>query len=617
MTDRSKGKRSNSKKTSSNGTEEVLEPPGRTRLRKLTIRNFRCIGSRAVEVELDQVVVLVGPNNVGKSSILRAYELVMQHGSRNANLTLEDFPLGKVDPGHCPEIELETIVGEGRPGPRWTYDDPDTGEVIVREKWSWLEPGPATRSGWDVEKREWVKECPWGAPNVAKARRPQAHRVEAFQSPDNQTREIVKILKQVLDARVKNAKRESVDGSANRYQTLKDQLKELQKEIVSQAKDEIQQAELKLTEIIGEVFPQHVVRFDARPEEDVDRCLVLFGHDLTLRMGLKQGHHSPIEYQGSGAQRTLLWAALRLIAEQSNVNTEAESSHVLLLDEPELCLHPDAIREARRVLYELPRTGNWQVMITTHSPVFIDLAYDNTSILRVERDEHGDIQGTTIFRPKRAKLDIQDRAQLKMLNACDPHIAEFFFGGRTIIVEGDTEYTAFRCIIDEDPKSFPHVHIVRARGKATITTLCKILNHFGARYAVLHDSDRPNVETRKTKQTRSNPAWSVNEVIRNICADARRSGHVRLVASIPNFEEAFFGEEAEDEKPFAAFQKLKPEGPARTAIKKLLLALLDSNQILPSGAIEWSSMEQLQEAVGCKMLGSQYAPTVQIEMQFK
>jgi putative ATP-dependent endonuclease of OLD family len=56
---------------------EIQKP----RLHKLIIKNFRCIGDKPVEIELDDIVVLVGPNNAGKSSILRAYEVVMSQGS--------------------------------------------------------------------------------------------------------------------------------------------------------------------------------------------------------------------------------------------------------------------------------------------------------------------------------------------------------------------------------------------------------------------------------------------------------------------------------------------------------------------------------------------------------
>lgn len=52
----------------------------RARLHKLVIANFRAIGKTPVTIELDDIVVLVGPNNAGKSSVLRAYEVVMQAG---------------------------------------------------------------------------------------------------------------------------------------------------------------------------------------------------------------------------------------------------------------------------------------------------------------------------------------------------------------------------------------------------------------------------------------------------------------------------------------------------------------------------------------------------------
>jgi putative ATP-dependent endonuclease of OLD family len=38
------------------------------RLTKLIIKNYRCIGSVPVEIDLNDIVVLVGSNNVGKSS---------------------------------------------------------------------------------------------------------------------------------------------------------------------------------------------------------------------------------------------------------------------------------------------------------------------------------------------------------------------------------------------------------------------------------------------------------------------------------------------------------------------------------------------------------------------
>src|SRR5690606_27798036 len=91
----------------------------RPRLKKLIVKNFRCIGERPVEIELDDIVVLVGPNNAGKSSILKAYEVVMSDGSKKCELTEEDFPNNTVNPEQPPQIELHTIVFDERVGQKW------------------------------------------------------------------------------------------------------------------------------------------------------------------------------------------------------------------------------------------------------------------------------------------------------------------------------------------------------------------------------------------------------------------------------------------------------------------------------------------------------------------
>jgi putative ATP-dependent endonuclease of OLD family len=386
----------------------------RPRLHKLCISNFRCIGSQPVEVELDDIVVLVGPNNVGKSSILKAYEVVMSHGSKQGELSIDDFPNGKIETKQLPTIELETVVFEKTlPGERWVRTDPSTGDMYVKEKWTWDQPGSPKKVGWDVGSGCWHEtEGPWGAPNVAQARRPEPHRVGAFDNPEEQAKETAKLLKEALVARVKNlAKQKKPDEQTTVGQTayngLIDTVRKLQKEIAEDAKKTLATIEEELSKTINSVFPGYSITFDARAEDDIEKCINLFKSDPIIRMGPTGNHQATI--------------GLRILSEQKQTKSDSESDrpHVLLMDEPEICLHPDAIREACRVLYDLPKSGNWQVMITTHSPVFIDFTRDNTSIVRVERTDSGNIQGTTVFRPKRIKLDDDDKIRPKMLNMCD------------------------------------------------------------------------------------------------------------------------------------------------------------------------------------------------------
>ncbi|WP_218576329.1 TOPRIM nucleotidyl transferase/hydrolase domain-containing protein [Pseudomonas sp. SLFW] len=146
----------------------------------------------------------------------------------------------------------------------------------------------------------------------------------------------------------------------------------------------------------------------------------------------------------------------------------------------------------------------------------------------------------------------------------DPFVAEFFFGGKTIVVEGDTEHSAFKEVVESNRSLFGEIHIVRARGKYTIIALCKILNQFGSPYAVLHDSDRKTIITKKGA-VRANSAWPANEQILEIVAAAPNHS-ATLVASVPNFEEAMFGEPADGEKPYGAWEKVRKDADVRKKV---------------------------------------------------
>lgn len=566
---------------------EVPKP----RLTKLVIKNFRCIGSTPVNIDLNDIVVLVGANNVGKSSILKAYEVAMSQGSAKANLKIDDFPNNKIDPNNLPEIELHTIVFDNSPGDQWITNLPN-GERLVKERWTWKGEGAPTRQGWNAQDNNWSEQVPWGAPNVANSRRPEPHRVDAFDSPEVQADEIKKLLMNALNERVKNLKTANQEEEENEYHKLLGKVKELQKKIVQEAQGQIDEVNNELSTLIDKVFPNYKIDFDAKPEDNLDKTINLFKSDPQLLMGPEGGYFGSVEKQGSGARRTLLWTALKFISENNQKGKDLASvrPHLLLIDEPEICLHPNAIRDACNVLYDLPTSGNWQVMVTTHSPVFIDFSRDNTTIVRVERKDNGTIQGTTVFRPDKAQLSDDDKQNLKLLNHCDPYVAEFFFGGNVIIVEGDTEYTAFNHIKSKKSELYKNIHIIRARGKATIVSLVKILNNFGSSYSVLHDSDKP-----LTANGKGNPAWGNNQNIIAAVNSKPVGANTRLLASLPNFEQAYFGEEIKIEKPYNALKTISTNNDKFDEIEKLLNALIDHTSEVPDNCTEWTSIEDLEE----------------------
>jgi putative ATP-dependent endonuclease of OLD family len=584
-----------SKKTMETDISLVSQDPNvkKPRLNKLIIKNFRCIGSKPVEIDLNEIVVLVGPNNAGKSSILKAYSVAMSEGSDGANLTIDDFPEKKIDPNNLPQIELHTVLYENTPGERW-ITTLSSGEMLIKEKWTWTGEGKPKRQGWDVEAGQWSDQRPWGAPNIANTGRPEPHLISAFDSPEAQADAIKTLLLKALDDKLKSLKAEKSE-EMTKYQSLLSQVQELQSHIVNETQEQIDNTNKELSSLISKVFPDYVVDFTAKAVDNLDKAITFSKAESQLLMGPKDGFLSTVERQGSGARRTLLWAALKFISENNRKMKDDQISrpHLLLMDEPEICLHPNAIREACNTLYELPSTGNWQVMVTTHSPIFVDVSRDNTTIVKVERNNDGEIIGTTVFRPDKTKLDGDDKKNLKLLNLCDPYVSEFFFGGKVIIVEGDTEYTAFNYIKAQKPTEYKDIHIIRARGKATIVSLCKILNHFGSDYAVLHDSDTPKTK----KGDKASPAWGNNP---NILAavkakpDGRR---IKLLASLPSFEQAYFGEEVSEDKPYNALATISNDEEKFKIVESLFQALINHDLPVPTNCIEWTSIEELKEKV--------------------
>lgn len=578
--------------------KEIKTTSDKPRLKKLIVKNYRCIGKNPVEIDLDDLIILVGPNNAGKSSILKAYELVMSEGSNKSKLSLEDFPNGQDDKDNLPEIEIYTVIYDNTVGECWINHYGE--EKIVREKWIWHTPGDnPKRQGFNAEKGEWSESAvPWGYANVANSHRPEAHRIDAFDSPAQQTESIFKLLNKILTKKLQNMKDNS---GSNKFRSMMQRIQKFRDVVINDAQQEITEINNELSSMLSKVFPNYKVDFDPSAYKPED-YLNLFTKDSRLLVGQNDGYSSPADMQGSGVRRVLLWGAIQLIVEQSRFakNADKPSSYVrpnvLLLDEPEICLHPNIIRNASKALYQLAKEENWQVMVATHSPVFIDFSRDNTTVVRVERNEKQEVYGTTIFRSNKANLGKDDRENLKLLNACDPYVAEFFFSSNIIIVEGDTEYTAFKYVIEKysNEEKYRDLHIIRARGKSTIVSLVKILNHFDVPYSVLHDSDNP-----KTDNGRKNPAWTVNESILKAVNDSTNSAKIRLLASIPNFENGYLSEERQaiPNKPYSALRNLMKDEKSLKIVKSLLDSLIDHAQPVPENCKEWKKISELENAI--------------------
>ncbi|NWK85020.1 AAA family ATPase [Staphylococcus sp. GSSP0090] len=184
--------------------------------------------------------------------------------------------------------------------------------------------------------------------------------------------------------------------------------------------------------------------------------------------------------QGTGVQRMSLIYTIQNIISTGIGNL---GNRMLLVDEPEAFLHPEAIRGLSNSLYKIG--NNMPIIITTHSPILINLEQDHT-VIDVFKIDNSKTNAIKLYNSTSHNFDEDDIENMKILNYVDPFVNEFFFSSKNIIVEGTTEKMVLAYIQKNYNANF---HIIEARGKTTIKTIMKILNQFDTTYYVLHDLD--------------------------------------------------------------------------------------------------------------------------------
>lgn len=508
------------------------------KLIELQIKNFGCIDENGITIKIDDIVVLIGPNNVGKTTSIRAYEMFANSGTI---LKIDDFYQNNENN----PVEIAGVFGEitnedkQQIGEKWIYKNNDKQDVI-KYKWRWEKSGvKGEKYSWCDKEGKWEKGGMGGWDSKIASCIPVPLKISPFDDSIQLENKIVELLTSAVKENVKN--------DQSKVAKLLDQVNDLANEVKKQIAEELNKTTSRLQKNLNEVFPEHNV--DIAPQADkieVDKILATGTH---LNVAGNDGKYYPLANQGSGLQRAFLWSAIEALADTGKMKSgrstiESEKSKMLLVEEPESFLHPPAVRLAREALYKIAELDNWQVMITTHSPIFIDVSKPHTTIIRVEKNEGA----TKIFSTEKAQFSDKERERLQMIRNCHPTINEFFFANKVILVEGDTEQVTFSQVKEE------RVTIINCRGKANIPMFEKILNHFGVEYIAVHDLDTP--KSKRDGKFIKNSMWTINE---KIIEEANKGLNGKVIVNIPDFERQFFGYLQSGDKPYNAILELQKE----------------------------------------------------------
>ncbi|MBL9171383.1 MAG: AAA family ATPase [Verrucomicrobiales bacterium] len=202
---------------------------------------------------------------------------------------------------------------------------------------------------------------------------------------------------------------------------------------------------------------------------------------------------------GHGLQRSYLLALLQELA-----GSEAPDAPTLILgcEEPELYQHPPQARHLADVFGKLA-TGNNQILVTTHSPLFVSgNGFENTRLVRRPNPNAGSTVRALTFQNLCTRIrtalgeDPGRRIEglvAKIHQALQPAVAEMFFARVPVLVEGleDVSYITTELHLLNQWSEFRRLgcHLIPVSGKDKLIQPLAIAIELGIPVFVVFDAD--------------------------------------------------------------------------------------------------------------------------------
>ncbi|MGM0111215.1 ATP-dependent nuclease [Enterococcus sp. DIV0187] len=536
------------------------------KLKKFTVQNYKVFGNPfSVELIKDEqqvstlendtfFTILTGKNNMGKSTFLEAINRFYQE--LKAPYKIEEVCFN--DPSQPVIFKANMVVDSS---------DQEIWEGLLKVGKITEE----TQGNFEVTIIKTYKCGNNGVFSIFIAGEPESNKplLKAFTTsitsqlpyyirPNMTTEEIDKIVSNIYsDAIVKSSedKKEQLKKINADIQTAMNELKQKTDSLLDSVSSDV-------SDVLNSLFTEQGLELKISGGEVTGFSIRDFIKNSDTKITVKSDSRKEamlLSEQGTGVQRMSLIYTIQKIIEKGLGDL---GERMLLVDEPEAFLHPEAVRGLSASLYQIG--DSMPIIITTHSPILINLENNHTviDVFKIDKDQPDAI---TLFNSKLHSFDCDDIANMKILNYVDSYINEFFFSNKNIIIEGNTEKIVLKYIQKTYNISF---HIIEARGKSTICTLMKILNQFQTDYHVLHDIDNnKNTDVKlKTQRTNCRKILSLKE------------NNIKIYACEANFEDAFYGHnESSSTKTKRIYEILHTsEGSEDYSLKQTILATFNS-----------------------------------------
>lgn len=457
------------------------------RVSRLQIENFR--GIKEAELHFSGHTLLIGGNNVGKSTICEALDLVLGPDRLNRTPPVEEFDFRNAgylkDDGETPvPIRIEAVLvdltddikqlcaanlefwhktekrllGEGEIG---NADDPNV-ELCLRL---------ITVAQYDVEEDQFYAKTIYGRSDDDEDADPRSIPTKVKRAIGFLYLRTIRTGSRALSLergtlldnilRLKEARKGMWESIRRRLATLDPPIDADATEL-GPILDEI---EARLAEYIAPGGEGRSTRLfvSQLTREHLRKTIAFF---LTMGGGEEA---VPFQQAGSGTLNTLLLALLTFIADLKKDNV------IFAMEEPEIALPPHTQR--RIANYLLEETS--QCFVTSHSPYVIE-RFEPDGILKLNRDEQGILSGTAIKLPAGMKAK-NYRQNFRRA------IAEAMLGKGVIVGEGITEQDALLVVAqkmeDNNPDLFPldvaGLCVINAEGDGNLEKLGAFFKEIG------------------------------------------------------------------------------------------------------------------------------------------
>ncbi|MDN5623753.1 MAG: ATP-binding protein, partial [Acinetobacter sp.] len=156
----------------------------------------------------------------------------------------------------------------------------------------------------------------------------------------------------------------------------------------------------------------------------------------TLKVFEGQGCDRDFSSYGHGAQRSIQMALVQYLAEIKRQNNNQTSTTLLLIDEPELYLHPFAIEQIREALIALSQNG-YQVIISTHSAQMITSEGAEKTLLIRKDENFGTYSRKRLVDAIQTVVPNSTHQMEQLFNLV--HSNQLLFAENVVLTEGKTE----------------------------------------------------------------------------------------------------------------------------------------------------------------------------------